>query len=290
MVSIKPFFNRLFQSILLATSVPPPLFSDSGSFATSEFPRHSFPLEVKDWRDILVFLYTHGNAQTRQHADQYKVVNISRYAFKEAPEHQIIIAEVDTGKGPRKLLRIERDTGVKDVVLDPSIISAPALQDAHVPKPTTEVSVQKPSIGVEVSHPSVSIYAAGSRPGANAASSFVDTVQTTFESDVRNHTLVDNVKSSSFNLHHLAMLVVEVHSYTFQLLNQQEGRACALFAGIIMRVVADALGTGISTSVSPSAALEIGPEALKQIQAAYQGRRAALDLQVSAIECISFFV
>ncbi|PPQ89315.1 hypothetical protein CVT25_000382 [Psilocybe cyanescens] len=272
-MAVRTLFNRLFQPILLATAIPPPLFADSKAFSTSEFPRHSFPLEVKDWRDILVFLYTQGDAQTRQHADRYRIVDVSRYSYNEAPEHQIIVAEVEASQGTRKLLRIERDTGVKDVALDQSIIAVPALQNSPAPEqPIVDIPVQRPSVGVEASHPSISIYSSGCRPGANEATSFVDTVQTTFEGDIRNYTLVDSIKPSDLKLHHLAILVAEVQYYTVQMLNQHEVQPCVLFAGLIMRVVADAMGSGISESASAFAALEFScsQEALKEIQAAYQ--------------------
>lgn len=236
----------------------PPVFPELDEFSALEFPYCQFPLAIQDWCDALAFFYVSGDAGMRRHSQDYKVVEVARYTFREAGGHQVVVAKVQVRSGVFKLLRIERDGTAKDVKVGEADVEALEPMDLPAPRRSLNSNIPGSSKGPVQSlpesaevpatfsspHPSISVY---TKPGVTEedckTNFLVDSVQTTFEDDLRTLMLVECLNPQNLHLHHLALLVAEVHKRF-----SESGHQCALFADLIMRVISRDMAESVKVS------------------------------------------
>ncbi|KAF8908153.1 hypothetical protein CPB84DRAFT_1767431 [Gymnopilus junonius] len=277
-IAFKNFIIRLFRPLLSFMDIPYNYPIDPDKFGKFEFPPRTFPLSVASiYLPLVVGLH--------------QVTEIGRYKLGKEGEHQVVMARVEVEKEVWKLLRIERDT-VRGVLrvgekcipkgnrerLKPTNVklegSGSSLPESGASSDTT--CFQAP-LTPKSPHPSISIH---SLPAISYNSNIyedptetkdeekdthketpidVDTVQSVFSADLQKLVCVESIQPREFYLHHLAILVDEVHQYNCvnpwpasQSDNGDEHR-CTLFADLLMRVVEKEIG------IPPVGLEEVGP-------------------------------
>ncbi|KAF9559952.1 hypothetical protein CPC08DRAFT_496664 [Agrocybe pediades] len=297
MAAIKLFFNKLSRPLLLSLGISPPLFPGSDGLAYAEFPHSEAPLSLVDWRDILIYLYTFGDEKLRKHGEEYKVVEVARYSFTEAPAHETLVVKVETTPGTFKLLRVERDRGVKDVAAHHASVVSSEFQDseqlprislgeeegsgsstAAVHRTSHEGHAAVDDLNTSL-HPSISLYTCDVKPGVDEyPKTGVATVQTIFEYDLRELSLMESCMPQDMYLRDFAILMVEVVEYDdgAATLLLRNGHDCKSFANLAMRVLETYAVEPSRTSVD-LASLVGKNGAVREIIANYTERKNEFD-------------